>query len=605
MYEEETESEPEAVEATGPDIKKLRKALTASRKALAPFREIRKKIVREFVGKWYSDNGAPRRVPNNVLAQAILIHERSLFARNPKVMCSTPYPALKPAAATLEISLNNLLGEIDFASQGRFLVRDALFGLAVMKVGIAQSGEVDIDGSVYPVGEPYAKVVDLDDWVHDTCARTKDEISFCGNRYRVPLDWAKNNPLYDEKARSKLTATHKDEYGSGEESEERVSEIAGEKRTDKDEYQQYVELWDIWLPYEQKIVTFSAAGTGDEVLQIIDWVGPRNGPYTILDFISVPDSLMPVAPAGHWMDLHLLINSLYRKLARQAEREKQITTFPRGNDADAKKVTDASDGEAVAIDMPIPPAEVRYGGADQMTMLFSQSMEQTVNKLAGNLESLGGLGAQADTLGQDQLISASASKQIQEMQDRVIEVMRKIIEDLAWWHYTDQMKEISANHDVGADISVQSVLTPEERAEADFVLYNINIDGFSMRGVSPQEKLQSIQSYCQATQMFLATAQGVAPLGKMPNIDLWNKMWAKYANCTEIEDLWIAQAPLQMAEPQPEQPPDPAKPAVTTRNYVRKSVPGSSRKGNQGILNQMTMTGNVQPSEKSALMGLN
>ncbi len=607
MYEDD---EPEVVDnpqeeaAEGLDIKKLRKALTASRKALAPFRDIRKKIVREFVGKWYSDNGAPRRVPNNVLAQAVLIHERSLFARNPKVMCSTDYEQLKPAAATLEVSLNNLLGEIDFATQGRFLVRDALFGLAVMKVGIAEDGEVDVDGTVYPTGSPYAKVVDLDDWVHDTCARTKDEISFCGNKYRVPLDWARNNPLFDEKARSKLKATHKDEYGS-EQDEEKVSEISGEKKTDADEYQQYVELWDIWLPYEQKVVTFAAGQCDDLLLQEMEWQGPRNGPYILLDFISVPDSLMPVAPSAHWMDLHLLINSLYRKLSRQAEREKQIMLFPRGSDKDAKTVTETNDGEAGSIDGPVPPGEFKFGGADQMTFLFATSMEQTINKLAGNLESLGGLGAQADTLGQDQLISASASKQIQEMQDRVIEVMRKIVQDLGWWHYTDQMKDMRVNRDIGAGISIPSQLTPEERAEADFVMYNIDIEPHSMKGSSPAEKLQTIQNYGNATQVMFTVAQGASMLGKMFNIDLWNELWAKNTNTPEIKDLWIAQAPIQIQEQQPEQPPAPAKPAVTTRNYNRRSIPGSSRKGNAGILNSMVMTGNVQPSEKSALLGQN
>ncbi|MEG7677136.1 hypothetical protein U2060_15455, partial [Listeria monocytogenes] len=57
--------------------------------------------------------------------------------------------------------------------------------------------------------------------------------------------------------------------------------------------------------------------------------------------------------------------------------------------------------------------------------------------VAGNLDTLGGLGNSAPTLGQEQLLSSSSNGKMQSMQGEVVKWTTSIIKALAWYVWSD------------------------------------------------------------------------------------------------------------------------------------------------------------------------
>lgn len=555
------------------EVKKLRAALKASYKELEPFRKNRLELWREIVGSHYGskEGGAKFDVLLPHLAQAVTIHARNLYAKNPKPSMTTPYPELKPLAAAWELATAKLLDEIDFETQGHALVLNALTSpFGIMNVGLHQVGEIDVDGQTYPIGRPYAKVVDLDDWVHDCCARTWDEISFCGKRYRVPLEWAKNSPLYDPEVAAQLTATERyatlDDGGS-----ERVSTLSQDERN-VDEFEEYVELWELWIPRQNKIITIARDVGMDKPLSEQEYDGPKGGPYHPLIYLEVPNNLCGIPPAAHWYDIHCAMNSVMRKLIRQAKREKQLLQGK--NEEDIKRINAASDGEAILVQEPQGTTEAKYGGPDAATAQFGQMLEATASRNAGNLDAMGGLGAQTETLGQDQLIAQSSSKQMQEMQDRTVKAIKKIIQHLSWLQWADQLQDMEVVKEI-AGLQVPTVITPEQRQSADFMLFNVDIVAYSMQQPTPQQKLQIMQG--AVTQTLPAIMPILQMQGKGFDAEkYWNDV-AQMSGVSELKDLIIHMAtPPQEPPGQPQNPPS-TKPPITTRTNVRVNAGGASR----------------------------
>jgi len=581
------------------DIKRLRQAIGASRKTLATFREKRLELLKDFVGSHYGDGGTRHEMPLNVLALAAMVYGRQLFAKCPRVMVRTPHKELKWRATNFELLISHTLGVLGFKPQMDAVVMNALFGVGLMKVGLAGAGTVNIGGQEIEYGQPYAKSVDLDDWVHDTAAKSWDEIAYCGNRYRVPLAYAQSYASFDPEVRASLKPTYR--YAYDEEGARAESLGGGDERT-TDEYEDYVELWDIWIPREGLVVTLPVEG-GDRPLSAVKWEGPREGPYKVLSFIPVPNNLMPVAPAAHWKDLNNLVNSLMRKLSRQAERQKEVGLARPGGGDDADRVVASNDGEVIRSDDPKNVGMMRFGGPDQATLLFMLQAKSQLSWLAGNLDSMGGLSPQADTLGQERLLQENSSRQLAEMQSRVVQFVKDVVHDIGWWVWTDKLSIVPLTKKIqGTSIEVQAYFRPEDR-KGQFLDYNMDIDPYSMRDTSPGERLQAIIQF--VTQM-LPLLPIMQQEGFAPNIEAFFRLYSKYSNTEEIDDLLTFQR-----QPQPiaagvvntgsSSPASAPKPAETTRTERRISMPGASRQGTDALMGMMMSGQGIQPNEAAAV----
>ena len=573
----------------------LSKAVGYSRKCLDVYRKNRIDILRQLVGNHYSDSGADDKVPINLLELAINIYMQRLAAQAPQAEVTTDYPELKEICTRTEISGNQLLEDMKLGDTLQMAVMGGIICQGIVKTGLNLQN-VEVGGEQLQSGKAFASYVSMDDWVQDMTATDDENCQYEGNYYYVTIDEAEQ---MFPKHKGKFEEVDK----QTQDSENKAHDISEGGAGQREEYKARVRLIDIYLKKEKKVLRCS---TNDDemdpinaVLATVDWSHRKRGPFHKLAFMKIDNNAMPVAPAMHWRDIHDLSNRLFRKLGRQADRQKTITGVRAGGDKDGNRVVEANDGDMIKLDDPQATKEYKYGGIQPETLGFLVMVKDLYSYMAGNLDVLGGLGAQSETLGQDQMLSASASMRIQKMQKTTITFVRDIIEDIYMYMWEDPLHNPTVTKKVKGfdDIAIQVPFGPEDR-QAEFIRLNIDIEPYSMQHTTPEAKLQGLRTiFTEFVAPFIPMMQqqGVAVDFEM----LFRKI-GKLGNIPELNDILVYSNAQH--EPQPQQAAG-GKPATTTRNYNRRSIPGASSPGKSKILQQALFGGKqLQGSQAESLM---
>jgi len=573
-------------------INRLAGAMRWSRDQLEPFRKNRLDIIRQYVGKNYSDEGSSKPVPFNLLELALNVYSRHLVAHNPRTLVTTQVRELKPQAAELAIALDNLYEEIDLSASLQMAVIDGLMGVGIIKVGVTGTDFDEVEGYLHDAGQPFADPVHLDDWVHDMTAKRFEQAAFMGNRYKMSFDLFQELDQFDNK--EDIKATERFDYNErGDLRADSVS--AGASSTDVREVEDQIELWDIWLPREGLVVTLPAGNDSKKPVRVVEWEGPEIGPYHVLAFNPVPNNSMPLPPAALWMDMHRLGNVLFRKLGRQAERQKDVTIYQGAGEEDAKRIIEAGDGETVRSDNPQATQQIKQGGVDQGNMAFLIWLRDNFSYFGGNLDALGGQGPQSETLGQDELLTASASRRVEDMQQRVASFTKEVSNSLAWYFWTDPLVEKKLSRNLGPDFDIPFVFEADSK-EGDFMDYNLDIEPYSLQPQTPGRKLLALQ---QSFTNFIAPLLPVMEQqGLTVDMAQLLKLVADYSNVPEIAEV------LTFADGTPA---DEGQQKVTNENtsgrteHVRINRPGSTVSGkNKSMIGFLTGNG-VQEDEAAAV----
>jgi len=575
------------------DLKRLELAVRYSRRRLKPFRKGRRDRLRQYVGYGWTDEAAADRVPVNLIELMINVYLSLLAGRRPAVLTTTPATKLKPAAASLELGLNQLLGEIDFERTLRMCVLNALVGQGVCKVGRAFSGQtLEWEGFRHDIAQPFADPVDFEDWVQDMNAARYEQIQFAGDRYRLPLEMVIENRHYDSTARARLKAAIEDE--TWQEGEDEFADI-GRGQGEREEFREHVALWDIWLPLNNLIVTVPNGGIWDPPLRVAPYEGPEGGPYHLLGFGEVPQHgvyLDPLSPC--LQDLHEIVNTLYRKLGRQAERQKTIYGY--SDEADATRVKDAPDGTATLVTNPQSAGEMSLGGISRENLAFAVHAKDLFVYMAGNLDLLGGLGAQSPTATQDELLQANASRRLSSMQSRTTGFTTGVVRALAWHLWEDQFFQARGTRRAhNREYELQ--FSPEQR-EGDFLDYNFTIEPYSMTEKTPAQRLQLVEHLFQT--YLIPFAPQIAETGGEVDWRGFIELYAKLTNMNELNDIMTFRSPPDL-ERNPRQQEQGGMAPQTKRTYERVNRSTATRQGQDNVLGNVLLGANKQPDEMAQL----
>jgi hypothetical protein len=552
------------------EIKRLQEAINWSFKQLKPFRENDKYAMQQYVGSHYSDNGASKKVPFSLLELAITTFTQRLSGGKPRALFTTPHDILLPKKSKLQDATNRLLDEIDFGDVLSESIQGAFFSLGIVKTGVDSNGEDYRNGYSYKMTRPFAASVTLDNWVHDMTATRKDKMTFCGDRLSLLLDDAAD--LYEHG--DKLLPL-KDTEGYGQ-SGERLKELTQGGASNREYFRDICEVWEIWDSVEGRIITL-AAGEGEpcdvtgEFIDVRDWTGPEKGPYHLLGFNPVRGNIMPLPPVSLWLDLHELANNVMRKLERQAQRQKTVYGVQPGGESDGLVSMQANDGEMVKLLNPKSIANISFPGVEPSQLAFLIQLKNMASWLWGNIDALGGLSPQSETLGQDRLLTASASQRLVRMQNITIQFAQEVIHDLAELLYNEPSITLPLTKSYG-DISIPRYWTTADR-DVDFLHYNMTIDPYSLSYRTPSERLEIIRQ--TILQLVAPFAQQMQAQGIVVNYEKLFKIVGEYTGLDELKQI------LTYAKPQgiEEGPVRALQSPNTTRTNVRVNRPGSTSQG--------------------------
>lgn len=561
------------------DFNKLCDAIEWSLKQFETPRRNRITAIRQYVGSHYSEGGTEKRVPVNFLKLAVDIYVRQLAARAPRAMITVKRPDLKPTAANLELAINQIPDEIDLTMTMRRLVTEALFSLGVVKVGLSTTDQAL--GHNY--GKSFVDNITLDDYFCDMSAKRHDMIQFEGNDYWMNYEELMEAEWVDKSARDDIKPDEYTVLGPG--GEERADSI-GSQQSGKT-FRDRVWLRDVWLPTEGLVCTYRVKSR--KLLNTVEWNSTGHGPYYKLAFCEVPGNLLPLPLVSVWRDLHELGNALFRKLGAQADSQKTVQGFSGNDDQGVENLQKAADGSGIKYNGS-PPVELKVGGVDAKTLAFFMQTRDLYSYFAGNLDSLGGLQPQAQTLGQDKLLGDAAGAQLRDMVDGTVRCAREIFRALAWYEWHDPLSRRTLQKPVpGTDISLSIDWHPGLR-QGNFSDYELTIDVYSLQDDSPSLKLQRLGAVMQ--QYVIPLMPFIQQAGGQVDAQAILSLVAKYTNLPELNDVVVfAETNLQ------QQTESAGMPANTSREYVRVGRPGMTRQGASSVMQQQLMGKEMQNSE--------
>lgn len=563
-------------EKTGEGVlKKLQASVGSDLRRLEAFKRNRLSLLKQFVGTYYSENGAEKRNPWPALALAARIWSRHLVARAPTVLITPRLPERAVDARNLEERVNAHVREIELERTLAATVLDALFLDGYVKSGTAYAGEVEIDGRLHAVGESFADRVSIDDMILDMRAKDWRDMRYVGNEYLVPRKDAVE--AYGEEVIDRL---EKDIRGPMDaRGQEKAASIGQGAESRDDDYRDEIRLIDLVLVRERVVLTVPARGEW-KLLAERDWQGPGLHPYHRLSFGDVPDNLMPLAPMMLWRAMDEFVNLILRKLHNQAARMKQWDAVQGGAEADGNRAVRVNDGEVIRLDNPDGIRQIKSGGPDQALLAMFIKSAQDESWLMGQLDILGGMGAVSETVGQEKLVHEASNKMMAEMADRVTRLTKQVCGVIAWHEWAHPMNEWllekkSPSGIVGAHVAIG----PEQRqGEFDF---QYDIEPFSLQEQTPQSKLNALLMLLE--KFLMPFGQMLQQQGRTIDFEEIVEKAAKWYGLKELSAILRPYVPPpQLAGSPGAEGPHMA--PSTTRTNVRVSKTAASRQGKDQAL---------------------
>lgn len=567
-------------------MERLERCREWSEKRIEKFRERRKDFVTAYMGQHYEDEDVTARTPINGIAQFKNNMSRYLMGGDPRVLVTARKMENRHYAHTYSVMMASLLERIRFAETIRSCINDSFDTLAIAKVGMTEPSKKN-PRAKHP-GEPFVDRIDLDDWGHDMAATSLEGIAYCWDERWEAVDDVRENKRYDKSVRESLQVDDRQhEEGTG----DRVEDI-GNKDGQPELLNDEIRIRDYWIPRDRRVITV-AKQKPTKPLEVIDWTGPDRGPYHFLSYFSIPNKSMPWPLIGGIIDLHTIRNDLFKRAIDGALGEKDVVGVgPEAKD-DARRILDSPNYSWVPVERPDLIKRIQVGGLNQSALAGYLQSSEAWNEATGNMNAWGGLATSSETVGQDKLITETASQFIYHLQQRVTEFIRDIVRDLTWylWYHQNQpipvlKGDLKGLYDI---ISVE----PDYRVGGYFD-YLYDISPYSMQYRTPRQVVQSVMQWL--TQVIIPAAPIFAQSGYTIDGGELLSLIEENDNLPQLRPILSKVDPAMLAQDQGA----PQKPATTNRTYTRVNKPGRTKSAANYALTQALMGKGVQRPEMEA-----
>ena len=573
------------------DRRHLMDMVDHSRTKLNDVRDSRHRLLDRAKGsEWFPSE---EQTPLNQMAQQEQTLLQHLAGGDPKALVLPGGAGMEAAAYSQTLAVNAVAQRLNLRRKFRRLVQDALYGIGICRIGMIPdrrvsireiAPELDEEGEI-DIGRLEMQIISLEAWVHDCQADSLEEREFCGHAYWVAKE---DIEYYLPGVAPKDVATEEkrwiDEHGN---------EMAGaiSRGTDgegQDGFRDKYWLWDLWVPSENVIVTTPVNGTG-EIAHVRPWRSRPGGPYLFLYYRELPDQAIPISIQADLALVHDSLNSTFRKLIDQTREAKTVVGYKPGHESDAEAIRDATSRQIVAMRDPSSVQEFNFNGPDSAILAVLLQERELASIIGGNTDVLAGLGAQAPTATQEQMVSTAAGGKVQLHEVDTANFQVEVFEAIRWYLYHEQQDPIPIVKEVeGTDVRIATDFNAEKAAAGPgrFNSYLMAIEPYSNVYRPPEQRFQSLISLWERLIMSAVQA-GV--IDGTPDMNRLLELAAQYLDLSEIRGL------VRPVSPEEQQMGGEARQSpTTTRNYVRRSAPGPTRSGNAMQAMQMMGTGNEQ-----------
>lgn len=516
-------------------IQRLSRAIEVADKEMKPYRDKGDMLVREFCGPHHGSNTPEHdRVPVN-LAYLFVTSIMPHLAITPRLQAEANDPDFAYVGSALSEAVNRECKRIDLGGSFRTVLLNSLFGVAVLKIGMAVDG--DPDALAQAMEDPaifFCDPVDPHDYVEDMRRRSRKRLDFQADYDRTPIEAALATGAYKNELLEKLRNTKAQRATTAQ------NKPAG--ADDADLYDM-VELLNVYLPQEQIVVTLPASHAATEgYLAEREWTGSEYGPYEMFGLTPVPGSSMALAPLPIGHDLHLLVNEVTRKIGRQAQAQKDLTVVDPSDPKLAGAVQNARDGEVI-FGNPKNVARLVTGGVNPGLYQTAEHLQRKFDETMGSPETLGGAGVDANTLGQDQMKMANAGQRINAWRAEALKRGRRILTRMARYVWDDPAIDLDLKIPMGGGEFLRVKWTPDMRV-GELSDYSLEIEAYSVAQDSPGQEYERINRLIK--EQIIPLANIAMQSGHQLDVVRLIEVLARHADLPELQGIFKGMAPAMM-----------------------------------------------------------
>lgn len=464
-----------------------------------------------------------------------------LVEGNPKVLVETRIANLRPWAYITQLAANFSIENDNLAENVLIpAARNSMFGGGITRTFLPYNRKISYEGEEIKSGRPKVIVIDDSAYVGDVAAKTRQDMVIEGDIYRLPTNYAKD--LFDKDADwIQPDCKLMEKYSSEEVSKPDFNRNSLSVRD-------YTTFIDLYLYDENVIVTIMPEGKKAKILRTVEWdgpgEGPEAGPYDYLGYKFFPDSIIPLPPAWAWHDLDVTINILADKMKEAAENSKHIFLYTDASEKSAKAVQKAPHLGLVRVDNFEDLKGVEIGGINPDSYKWVNYIEESFTK-SGTPSSdiIAGRGAQAPTLGQEQLVFNNATRIINNMYNRFQSFTESIIRKYCWFFWTNPLVYYPVVREIPGVGEFPAIFSKVDRV-GDFYDFVFKITPYSTQRTSPELKYQKLMQLM--LQWLLPTAQMSALQGATIDVVQATKILGDYAGIDNLNQIYRTAVPDEL-----------------------------------------------------------
>lgn len=496
----------------------------------------------------YFDKGYGRWHLVNLMNRGISTVVAFLCEGNPKVLIEPRAPKLNYYTRARQLIFNYLIDKNNFADE--VLIPGAtasLVGDAIARTFFEYDRVISKNGEVIKVGTPKVAIIEPVDYIGDPSAKKRGDFAIEGDTYRLPTEYAKD--LFAKKDKSGrqvadfITADCKlaTKY-----SNEEIATKGGFdfNRLAEEEFTTFI---DVYQRKEGIISTIMPMGRTAIILKEIEWDGPGEGPYDILGYKYISDIPISLPPAWDWYDSDITMNIMAQTARVQAESQKNlIVADPRAKEAAEAALASKNMNVVIAQGMDAVKT-YQFGGVAPENYQWMMFAEAEFTKSGIPADVLRGVGAEAQTLGQEQLIFSNATRIVNNFYNRFHAWMTSILEKWSWAvgqtpntyvEILDKVKIPGLN-----DYEMPVYFTSKEKS-ADFDSFILKVIPYSTQRTSPELMYQRLYQFM--VSWIIPTMQFRMQQGSMIDFAAVDKLLADYGGFENFAAWYKTVIPQEM-----------------------------------------------------------
>lgn len=499
----------------------------------------RKKMLLNWASGYFKE-GYSRNHPFNLIDRGVSTIVPFLIEGNPRILVETAIPNVRPWAYTTQLAINFFIEKLNLA-ENVFIPAaiNSMFGAAITRTSFYYDRLISLDDEVIKVGTPWVELIDDSNYIGDPSAKRRCDFTFEGDIYVLPTEYAKD------------FFAGKDKYGNQIADYITSDGKLTQKFSPKEIWQpnfdrtrlslrEYTTFIDIYLRDENTIITIMPEGKKSKILREEEWDGPPGGPYDYLGYKFFPDSSLALPPAWSWNDVDITMNILAEKMQEQAEAQKDLVAYSAEASEDMDKLSKAPNLGTVKVADVNAMQKISFGGVNPVNFQWVGYIEEQFTKQGGNPDVLGGRGAQAPTLGQEQLIYSNATRIVNNMYTRWQAFVSSVVKKLAWAFWTDPTVYVPVIKEIPGAGELPAIFSQAEKV-GDFYDFIFKIVPYSTQRNSPEVRYQKLMQFL--SQWILPTMQLAAAQGQQIDFNLVSKILADYAGIESFNQWYKSAIP--------------------------------------------------------------